>query len=39
MFFTKVLFVCQNSVKSFRSQENKMRMDEKQNSGDKKEND
>lgn len=32
MFVTKVLFVCQNSIESFRSQENKIGMDDKQNS-------
>lgn len=31
-FVTKVLFVCQNSIESFRSQENKIGMDDKQNS-------
>lgn len=36
MFITKVLFVHQNSIESFRSQENKTGVEEKQNSDDSK---
>lgn len=36
MLITKVLFVRQNSIESFRSQENKTGMEEKQNSDDSK---